>query len=428
MHPEYDGKCLTDSCGIIEAPLLEKYVVPLMENVGKPPRLCVAKGEKVKKYQRIAEADGFVSADLHAPTSGVVVQIREVPGPMGTPVTAVEIEADGYDHGEAPFDPWEEWQSKTPQELLGRIRDTGIVGMGGAAFPSHVKLSVPPDKKVDTLIINGAECEPYLTADHRLMAEYPQKVVTGALIMGRILNVSRIFIGIEENKPDAIAALENAAAGTAVQIQVLRVRYPQGAEKQLIYAVTGRRVPTGGLPFDAGCVVQNAGSAAAVSDGVLLGIPLVERVVTVSGEAVKNPGNFKLRIGTPVIEAVKLAGGVTEEPGKLILGGPMMGFAQRSFDVPVAKNTSGILLFSGRSALNFSSSPCIRCGRCVEVCPMKLTPCLLCAAIEGNRFDLAQKGHVMDCLECGACAYVCPSRRPLVQQFRRAKSELRKKK
>ena len=246
--------------------------------------------------------------------------------------------------------------------------------------------------------------------------------------MGQILNVSRIFIGIEENKPDAIAALESAAAGTAVQVQVLKVRYPQGAEKQLINAVTGRRVPTGGLPFDAGCVVQNAGSAAAVSDGVLWGIPLVERIVTVSGEVVKNPGNFKLRIGTPVMEAVKMAGGVTEEPGKLILGGPMMGFAQRSFDVPVAKNTSGILLLSERAALNFSSSPCIRCGRCVEVCPMKLTPCLLCAAIEGNRLDLAQKGHVMDCLECGACAYVCPARRPLVQQFRRAKNELRKKK
>ena len=209
-------------------------------------------------------------------------------------------------------------------------------------------------------------------------------------------------------------------------MEVLQVRYPQGSEKQLIYALTGRCVPSGGLPADAGCVVQNAASAAAVSDAVLLGIPLIERIVTVTGEVIKNPGNFRMRIGTPLIEAVKWAGGVTEEPGKLILGGPMMGFAQRSFEVPVSKNSSGILLLSVEQALNFTSSPCIRCGRCVEACPMKLEPCLLCSAVEGKRFDLAQKGHVMDCLECGACAYVCPSHRPLVQHFRRAKAEIRK--
>ncbi len=427
MHPEYDGKELTDSCCVIEAPLLEKYYVVLAENAGRPPKPCVTAGDKVRKYQLIAEADGFVSADLHAPTSGTVEGIVDVPGPMGGSVQAVVIVSDGNDHGSAPFDCWEKWQEKSGTELLERIRKAGIVGMGGAAFPSHVKLAVPPGKKVDTLIINGAECEPYLTADHRLMAEYPQKVITGAAVMGKLLDVSNIIIGVEDNKPDAVAALEMASGGSSVRVQLLEVRYPQGAEKQLIYAVTGRSVPPGGLPFDAGCVVQNAGSAAAVSDAVLLGIPLIERIVTVSGEAVRSPGNFKLRLGTPVIEAVKLAGGITEEPGKLILGGPMMGFAQRSFDVPIAKNTSGILLLPPKAALNFSSSPCIRCGRCVEVCPMKLMPCLLCASIEGGRFDLALKDHVMDCLECGACAYVCPSRRPLVQQFRRAKSELRKK-
>ena len=428
MHPEYDGKELTAGCSVVDAPLFEKYYVILAENAGRPPKPCVAKGDKVCKYQQIAEADGFVSAHLHAPVSGTVEGIVEVPGPMGGNVQAVVIASDGEERGEPPFECWENWQEKSGGELMTRIREAGIVGMGGAAFPSHVKLSVPPGKKVDTIIINGAECEPYLTADHRLMAELPRKIVTGAAIMGKIINVSNIVIGVEENKPDAIAALEAACAGTSVRVQVLAARYPQGAEKQLIYAVTGRCVPSGGLPFDAGCVVQNTGSAAAVYDAVLLGIPLIERVVTVSGEAVKRPGNFRLRIGTPVIEAVKLAGGITEEPGKLIFGGPMMGFAQRSFDVPIAKNTSGVLLLPPGRALNFSSAPCIRCGRCVEVCPMKLTPCLLCAAIEGGRFDLALIGHVMDCLECGACAYVCPSRRPLVQQFRRAKSELRKKK
>ena len=428
IHPQYDGKDLTASAGIVDAPLLEKYYVILPENTGRPPIPCVAKGDTVKKYQLIAEADGFLSVPLHAPTSGVIGGIVEVPGGAGVPVPAVEIIADGKDEGEPPFEKWELWQEKSGKELIDRIREAGIVGMGGAAFPSHVKLSVPPGKKVDTLIINGAECEPYLTADHRLMVESPEKVITGAAIMKRILNVENVFIGVELNKPDAIAALEKSAGDSGIRVFPLKVRYPQGAEKQLIYAITGREVPGGGLPFDAGCVVQNSGSALAMCEAVLEGIPLVERIVTVSGEAVKRPGNFRLKIGTPIIEAVKLADGITVEPGKLLIGGPMMGFAQRSFDVPVAKNTSGILLFPPGAALNFSSSPCIRCGRCVGACPMGLAPCLLCAAIEGGRFDLAQKGHVMDCLECGACAYVCPSRRPLVQQFRRAKAQLRRKK
>ena len=426
IHPEYDGKKLTDSAPVIDTPLLEKYYVLLAENAGTPPLPCVAKGDKVKKYQLIAQHNGFVSADLHAPTSGIVNGIVQVPGPMGIPADAVEILADGHDHGEPPFETWENWQTKSPADLMERIRAAGVVGMGGAAFPSHVKLTVPPGKQVDTLIINGAECEPYLTADHKVMVEFPQKVVTGAAIMGAVLQVKNILIGIESNKPDAIAALTEAAQGTPVKVEVLQVRYPQGSEKQLICALTGRRVPSGGLPADAGCVVQNASSSAAVSDAVLLGIPLIERVVTVTGEVVKNPGNFKMRIGTPLIEAVKWAGGVTEEPGKLILGGPMMGLAQRSFDVPTTKNTSGILLLSVEQAQNFTSSPCIRCGRCVEACPMKLAPCLLCSAIEGQRFDLAQKGHIMDCLECGGCAYICPSRRPLVQHFRRARAEIRK--
>ena len=428
IHPRYDGKALTNSAGVIEAPLQERYYVLVSENAGKPPIPVVAKGDKVKKYQVIARADGFVSADLHAPTSGEVAGIVEVPGPLGTSVPAVEIISDGADSGAAPFEPLENWRDIPGDILMERICKAGIVGMGGAAFPSHVKLSVPPDKKVDTLIINGAECEPYLTADHKLMAAFPEKVLAGAAIMAKILKVTRIVVAVEINKPDALVALDAAASEYNAEIQPLEVRYPQGAEKQLIFAVTGRRVPAGGLPFDAGCVVQNAASAAAVSDAVILGLPLIERIVTVTGEAVKNPGNFKIRIGTPVIEAIKLAGGVTEEPGKLILGGPMMGFAQKTFDVPVSKNTSGILLLTTKSALNFASSPCLRCGRCVDACPMKLAPCLICSAVEGRRFDLAEKNFVMDCLECGACAYICPSHRPLVQQFRRAKAELRRKK
>ena len=428
IHPAYDGKELTAAAGITEAPLLDKYCVLVSENSGKAPIPVVSKGDKVKKYQLIARADGFVSADLHAPTSGEVSGIVEVPGPFGTPAAAIEIVSDGADSGLPPFEIMKNWRDVPGEILMERIRQAGIVGMGGAAFPAHVKLSVPPGKKVDTLIINGAECEPYLTADHKLMAAFPHKVLAGAAMMAKILNVSRIVAAVELNKPDAIAALEGAASEYGAVVQPLKVRYPQGAEKQLIFAVTGRRVPAGGLPFETGCVVQNAASAAAVHDAVMLGIPLIERIVTVTGQAVKTPGNFKLRIGTPVIEAVKLAGGITEEPGKLILGGPMMGLAQRSFDVPVSKNTSGVLLLTAADALNFASSPCIRCGRCVAACPMKLAPCLICSAVEGHRFDLAEKNYVMDCLECGACSYVCPSHRPLVQQFRLAKAELRRKK
>ncbi len=251
-------------------------------------------------------------------------------------------------------------------------------------------------------------------------------MLEGAAILGRILGVTRLYVGIEINKRDAIAALEQYAGDYGVEVIPLKVQYPQGSEKQLINAITGRVVPAGGLPMDAHCVVQNVGTAAALTAAVKQGIPLVERIVTVTGEVVKYPGNFRLKIGTPVLEAVRFAGGVTEEPGKLILGGPMMGFAQRTFQVPVAKNTSGILLLPERRAVNFRSEGCIRCGRCVQGCPMKLVTCMLANAIEAERYDLAEQNHVMDCLECGSCAYVCPAKRPLVQHMRRAKAEIRR--
>ena len=426
IHPVGDGKDLTCKQAVRKAPLLEKYFVLLAENAGKPPIPVVKKGDKVQKYQLIAQTDGFVSANLHAPTSGTVGGIVEVPGPMGIPAAAIEIVADGEDSGTPPFEPIRNWQSVDPAILRQRVIDAGLVGMGGASFPTHVKLSPPPEKKIDTLILNGAECEPYLTADHRLMFEMPKKVVCGAAILGRILGVRHPYIGVEINKGDAIEALERFENHFGVSIVPLQVRYPQGSEKQLISAITKRAVRSGGLPMDAGCVVQNVGTAAALYDAVVRGIPLVERIVTVTGDVVVSPGNWFLKLGTPAIEAVKLAGGVTEEPGKLIFGGPMMGFAQKSFDVPIAKNTSGILLLPTRLAVNYEASGCIRCGRCVQGCPMHLMPCLLSTAIEAERFDLAYQNHVMDCMECGSCAYVCPDHRPLVQNIRRAKAELRK--
>ncbi len=426
IHPVNDGKALSENAAIRVAPLFDNYRVPLSQNAGKPPKPVVQPGDAVLKYQLIAAADGFVSANLHAPTSGIVKGIVEVPGPMGVMIPAIEIEADGKDAACEAM-PAIDWKVAEPADLVKRVADAGLVGMGGAAFPTHVKLSPPPGQKIDTLIFNGAECEPYLTADHRLMLEDPEKVLEGAAITGRILGVTEIWIGVEDNKLDAIAALEAKAGSYGIKIAPLRVLYPQGSEKQLIYAVTRRRVPTGGLPMHAGCVVQNVATAAAVLDAVRCGRPLVERVTTITGPVVKTPGNWLLRIGTPVLRAIELAGGVTAEPGKLILGGPMMGFAQKSFEVPVSKNTSGILLLAlGESVAE--SAPCIRCGKCVGGCPMDLTPCLLATVIEGGRFDLAAQNYVMDCLECGSCAYICPARRPLVQQFRRAKAEIRKAK
>ncbi len=426
IHPAGDGKDLTCNQAVRRAPLLERYFVLLSENAGKPPVPVVKKGDIVSKYQLIARADGFVSANLHSPTSGMINGIVEVPGPMGVPSPAIEIITDGEDRGEPPFEPIENWESADPEVLKQRVIDAGLVGMGGASFPTHVKLNPPPEKNIDTLILNGAECEPYLTADHRLMFEKAEKVMRGAAIFGKILGVRRPNIGVEINKGDAIEALEKFEDRYGVAVVPLMVRYPQGSEKQLINAITGREVRSGGLPMDSGCVVQNVGTAAALSDAVIKGIPLVERIVTITGDVVVSPGNWYLKLGTPAIEAVKLAGGVTEEPGKLIFGGPMMGFAQKSFQVPVAKNTSGILLLPTRLAVNYEASGCIRCGRCVQGCPMHLMPCLLSTAIEADRIDLAFQNHVMDCMECGSCAYVCPDHRPLVQNIRRAKAELRK--
>jgi len=420
----HQGEELSNQCAIKDAPLLDKYTVALQQHIGAPAKLEVKKGDTVKKGQLLASPGGFVSSPIHSPTSGTVSAIVMNPGPMGVDVQSVEITSDGNDEWGSGLEPIADWQNADADDLKKRVGDAGIVGMGGAAFPAFVKLSPPPEKTIDTLVLNGAECEPYLTADNRLMLECPEKVIEGSAILAKILGVKNIYIGVEDNKPEAIKTLKTKGKEFGVQTQALRVMYPQGAEKQLIYALTGRRVPNGGLPMEAGCVVQNVGTAAAVYDAVKEGKPLIERITTVTGEPVTNPGNWRFRLGTPVFKALELAGGVKEAPAKVIMGGPMMGFAQTTLDITVMKNSSGILLLSHDDVKQYENKACIRCGKCVDTCPMDLMPATLSTQIENERFDLAEQTHVMSCIECGSCAYVCPSYRPLVQHFRRAKSEI----
>lgn len=425
FHPAYDGKDISATTSAEKVPLLDKYIVPVQQNIGAPPKLSVNKGDTVKKGQVIAEPGGFVSVPLHSPTSGTVGETMDIPGANGVPVQAVEIISDGKDEWAEPMPPMPNWKDTDREKLKERILAGGIVGMGGAAFPSHVKLSPPPEKQIDTLVVNGAECEPYLTADDALMQERADAIIEGAGIVAKILKISRVLIGIEENKPKAIEAMRKASEKWVdAEVVPLRVRYPQGAEKQLIFALTGRKVVSGGLPMDVGCVVHNVATCAAIRDAVVDGRPLIERVVTITGTPVKKPGNYLIRIGTPLRKALEFAQGIKSPTAKLILGGPMMGFAQTSLDVAVSKNTSGILLFSPEEAVQFQGEPCLSCGRCVDRCPMKLLVSTLSKLAERGEFALAEENHVMDCMECGACAYICPAGRPNVQLFRRAKAEI----
>ena len=422
VHP-WEGKELSSSKPIQTAPLFDKYTVVLQQHIGAPAKLVVKMAETVKKGQLIAASGGFISANIHAPTSGKV-KIIECPTTSGVNSQAVEITADGNDewHESVQEDP--NWEKCSVDEWKKRISDAGVVGMGGAAFPTHVKLSPPPNTKIDTLILNGAECEPFLTADHRLMLEESERMLQGIQIMAKILNVTKVYIGIENNKIDAIEKLNSIAGNYGVEIVPLRVRYPQGAEKQLIYAITGREIPSGALPSAVGCGIQNVGTAAAVADAVIKRIPLIERITTVTGTPVCEPGNWKFKIGTPISKVLELAGGIKEQPAKMIMGGPMMGAAVASLDITITKNASGLLLLAKDEVAQYTSHPCIRCGRCTDSCPMSLMPGTLSVMIESENFDQAEYTNVMDCVKCGSCAYVCPAKRPLVQHMMRGQSEV----
>lgn len=425
VHPQ-DRKHLSRDKATEVLPLPQRLVVPLSQHIGAPCEAIVSPGETVKKGQKIGEARGFVSAPVHAPTSGKVLRIADFPHPLGTLLPAVEIESDGLDEWAEGIEGREDASSLSPDEARAIIRDKGIVGMGGAAFPTHVKLSPPEGKAIDTLIINGAECEPYLTADYRLMVEEPEKVIGGMRVMAAILGVESVFIAIEANKPEAVhAMMKTLGDGLNVEVVVLEVKYPQGAEKQLIKTLVNREVPSsGGLPMDVGVLVQNVGTAAAVDQAVRLGIPLIERVVTVTGEGIQEPKNLRIKIGTPIGVLLEACGGFAKKPGKLILGGPMMGLNQYTTDVPIIKGTSGVLVLPVSQINVEEPGDCIRCGTCVNLCPMNLLPNVLGVLAMRGLFGEAEKHYVMECIECGSCAFACPSRIPLVHLIRYAKAEV----
>ncbi len=424
VHPP-DGKELSSAKAVVTLPVPEKVIIPLSQHIGAPAESLVKVGDIVKKGQKIGEAKGFVSVPVHASISGKVTAVASFPHPAGKSLPAIQIESDGLDEWSETVKENPNYKNLSPDEIKSIIQDAGMVGMGGAAFPTHVKLSPPANKKIDTLIINGAECEPYLTADHRLMLEEPTKVLEGAVIVAKALSIKDIFIGIEDNKPDAIKVLADAARSyEGVKIVSLNVMYPQGGEKQLINAVTGKEVPSGGLPMDVGIVVQNVATVAAIYDAVRFGIPLIERIVTVTGSGVKEPGNFRVRIGTSSLKLIEAAHGFKMEIGKVISGGPMMGMTQYTLDVPVVKGMSGLLFFPQSEVKSYTPEACIRCGRCVAVCPMGLLPNMLGIYAELERFEDAEKISLMDCMECGSCSYVCPSRRPLVHLIRYAKADV----
>lgn len=425
IHPP-DRKELAKDAAITAAKTPKTVSIPLSQHIGAPCSALVEIGQEVLMGQAVGSADAFVSAPVHSSVSGKVVGMVDMPNAMGRMVKCVVIENNGKDEW-APLTECANYLELQPAELKEKIKAAGIVGMGGATFPTNVKLSPPKEKTIDTVILNGAECEPYLTADYRLMVERPSDVVEGLRILMRVLGVQKGYIGIETNKPDAIDIMTKAASSTggAVVIIPCEVKYPQGAEKMLIKAVTGREVPNkGGLPMDVGSVVQNIGTAVAIYEAVRFGKPLVERVVTITGKGVAKPQNLLTRVGTLASELIDQCGGLTDDAAKIISGGPMMGFALSTLQTPVTKGTSGLTCMSEAEVVHCSDhGPCIRCGRCIEACPMGLMPSMLSVYAEVGMYEDAKGYGLWDCFECGSCTYVCPSKRPIVQFVRLAKSQ-----
>jgi Na+-translocating ferredoxin:NAD+ oxidoreductase subunit C len=410
-------------------PLPKTVYIPLGQHLGSPAEPLVKRGDNVKTGQIIAKSTGFISACIHSSATGKISKIDMLMDHSGYRRMTVVIDTED--------DEWQEGIDTSPgllknitatgPEIIEKTREAGIVGLGGATFPTHIKLSVPRGKKAEFLIINGVECEPCLTADHRLMLEKGEEMITGIRLLMKALGVEKAIIGIENNKPDAIRHLGSLTAEyQGISVQPLKVKYPQGAEKQLIKAVINREVPSGKLPVDVGAVVDNVGTAFAVYEAVQKNKPLIERVVTVTGRKLATPSNFLVRIGTPVADLINAAGGLPEDTGKVVNGGPMMGKALNSLDVPVTKGTSGILVLSREESFRKPVLNCIRCAKCVSICPMGLEPYLLRAGSEHRKWDIVETERVMDCMECGSCSYICPSGIPLLDYIRLGKATVSK--
>lgn len=423
IHPA-GNKSGTERMPLMELKPPELLYFPLGQHIGAPLTPTVKVGDTVLRMQKIADTKSYMSAPLHASVSGRVKDIGLYLNHTNTKVPAIVIENDGQDTPAEPLTN-KNPDNMSPEEMRKIIREAGIVGMGGAGFPTHVKLSPPPDKKITHLIVNGAECEPYLTSDRRVMLEMPDDVMGGLKYLMRLLDLNECFIGIEDNAKDAIAKMrEKASATPGVNVLELKQKYPQGSEKQIINAVTGKEVPMGALPMDVGCIVINIGTVAEIYRALSQGIALHRRIVTVAGDAVKTPSNIYARIGTPFRKLTDAAGGFIKDPHKIIMGGPMMGIASASLDVPVVKGTSGLLVFSERQAHIDKESACIRCGRCVAACPMRLMPTTLDLYSRKNDLDTLIKMNILNCMECGSCTYVCPSKRYLVQSIRMGKQRI----
>ncbi len=424
VHPK-EYKHLTEHLAFELFPIPEQIILPLSQHLGKEAKTLVKKGEEVKSGQMIAQAEGFVSAPVHTSVAGKVISVGKEQTSSGFPKDAITIKRNGTIEPEKIFLEAINPETITADDIRERVALAGIVGQGGAAFPTSVKLNPPKDKVIDVVILNGCECEPYLTRDYRFMIERPDDLISGLKLIMKALGVKRGVIGIENNKPEAIKLLSNKAKyEIGIEIVSLKTKYPQGAEKMLIKAVTGKEVPTGKLPMDVGAVIQNIGTAIAVHDAIVKGEVLITAALTVSGNGIKNPKNLIVPVGTPIQDVIDYCGGVTDDAAKIIVGGPMMGVAQFDLKAPVMKATSGILVLTKDEVAENPETPCLKCGQCVDACPLNLMPTKLARYTQLNRYEDAEGADITVCMECGTCSYTCPANIPLVQWIRLGKQKV----
>ncbi len=427
VHPN-DMKAPTANKKIVELDPSQEMVYPMTQHIGAPAKPIVKVGDFVYAGQKIAEAGGFVSACIHATVSGTVKAIEKRMHPNGLFVESIVIDDDGQDSIYPELRGCEDYTKLSKDELVNIIKEAGIVGLGGATFPTHVKLSPPSEANIDYVIVNAAECEPYLTSDYREMLESPEQVIGGLKILMHMFNLKDGYVGIEDNKEVAIETMTAIAAkekNLDIHIKTLKTKYPQGGEKQLINAITGRKVGPGQLPWQVGAIVCNVDTCRAIFQAVRRGLPVMTRIVTTGGDCVNNPGNYKVRVGMKLRDIIEQTGGFSKQPSKVIMGGPMMGMAISSLDVPAVKGTSGLMAFGEEHAYGADETACLRCGKCVYVCPMNLLPNRLDEAARADNYDALEKLNINDCIECGSCAYSCPSKRRQVQQIKVAKVKLR---